>query len=269
MADPGGTKGTPSLKVDRFTKTVVLLNGAVPVAPPRLGRLGRPARGQPGQLRHPHDRDPRAHLPRAVAGRHARRAGSPAGAGSASSGGCSGSTPSSTPRCTSCSSSGSTAPASVGDTASEILKRPYLMVGMVGLVLMVPLAATSTNGMIRRLGPARWKALHRLAYVAAAAGSLHFYMLVKADVTRPVAFAAALGLLFLYRLVAHYRQLRVGRPEVPRPPRPPPRPGAAEALGRAAAGRPGLRRDARGPHVPPRVARRATRCRSTSSPAST
>ena len=62
--------------------------------------------------------------------------------------------------------------ASVGDTASEILKRPYLMVGMVGLVLMVPLAATSTNGMIKRLGPARWKALHRLAYVAAAAGAL-------------------------------------------------------------------------------------------------
>jgi glycine betaine catabolism B len=98
--------------------------------------------------------------------------------------------------------------ANVADTASEIIKRPYLMVGMVGLVLMVPLAATSTNGMIRRLGPARWKALHRLAYVAAAAGALHFYMLVKADLSRPLWFAAALGLLFLYRLIAHYLQLR-------------------------------------------------------------
>jgi ferredoxin-NADP reductase/DMSO/TMAO reductase YedYZ heme-binding membrane subunit len=98
--------------------------------------------------------------------------------------------------------------ASVVDTALEVIKRPYLMVGMVGLLLMVPLAATSTNGMIKRLGRARWKALHRLAYVAAAAGSLHFYMLVKADISRPTAFAAALGLLFLYRLVAHYRQLR-------------------------------------------------------------
>jgi len=97
--------------------------------------------------------------------------------------------------------------ASVGDTAAEVLKRPYLAVGMAGLVLMVPLAATSTNGMIKRLGPARWKALHRLAYIAAAAGALHFYMLVKADVSRPVAFAAALGVLFLYRIVAHYRQL--------------------------------------------------------------
>jgi glycine betaine catabolism B len=98
--------------------------------------------------------------------------------------------------------------ANVADTLSEVLKRPYLMVGMVGLVLMVPLAATSTNGMIRRLGPARWKALHRLAYVAATAGALHFYMLVKADLRRPLWFAAALGLLFLYRFIAHYLQLR-------------------------------------------------------------
>jgi len=98
--------------------------------------------------------------------------------------------------------------ASVGSTISEILSRPYLMVGTAGLVLMVPLAATSTNAMIKRLGPARWKKLHRLAYVAAAAGALHFYMLVKADISRPVQFASALGVLFLYRLSAHYWQLR-------------------------------------------------------------
>lgn len=98
--------------------------------------------------------------------------------------------------------------ANPADTASEILKRPYLMVGAIGLILMTPLAATSTNGMIKRLGPARWKKLHRLAYVAAAAGALHFYMLVKADITRPVQFAAALGSLLLYRLASHYRQLR-------------------------------------------------------------
>ena len=59
--------------------------------------------------------------------------------------------------------------------------RPYLMVGTVGLVLMVPLAVTSTERMIKRLGPARWKMLHRLAYVVAMAGVLHFIMLVKAD----------------------------------------------------------------------------------------
>jgi ferredoxin-NADP reductase/DMSO/TMAO reductase YedYZ heme-binding membrane subunit len=98
--------------------------------------------------------------------------------------------------------------ASVGDTATEIILRPYLMVGTVGLILMVPLAVTSTNGMIKRLGPKRWKALHRLAYAAAAAGALHYYMLVKADVSQPTAFASVLGLLLVYRLGAHYWRLR-------------------------------------------------------------
>lgn len=98
--------------------------------------------------------------------------------------------------------------ASVSDTVSEILLRPYLMVGTVGLVLMAPLAATSTDSMIKRLGPSRWKALHRLAYIAAAAGALHYYMLVKADTSQPIAFATVLAVLLLYRLVAHYWQLR-------------------------------------------------------------
>jgi glycine betaine catabolism B len=62
--------------------------------------------------------------------------------------------------------------------------------------------------MIRRLGGKRWKALHRLAYVAAVAGVVHYYMLVKADVTQPVAFAVAVAVLLGYRLVAHYLQLR-------------------------------------------------------------
>ncbi len=96
----------------------------------------------------------------------------------------------------------------IGDTLAEILKRPYLIVGTSALILMVPPAATSTDGMIRRLGGKRWKALHRLTYLVAAAGALHFYMLVKADVTRPIAFAAAIGLLLGYRLVSHYLRLR-------------------------------------------------------------
>ena len=98
--------------------------------------------------------------------------------------------------------------ASASGTLSEIIKRPYLMVGTLGLVLMVPLAATSTDGMIRRLGGKAWKALHRLAYVVAVAGVVHYYMLVKADVTQPVAFAVVLAVLLVYRLVAHYLQLR-------------------------------------------------------------
>ncbi len=98
--------------------------------------------------------------------------------------------------------------ASASSTLSEITKRPYLMVGTIGLVLMVPLAATSTDGMIRRLGGKRWKMLHRLTYLVAVAGAVHYYMLVKADVSQPVAFAVALAVLLGYRLLAHYLQLR-------------------------------------------------------------
>jgi ferredoxin-NADP reductase/DMSO/TMAO reductase YedYZ heme-binding membrane subunit len=95
---------------------------------------------------------------------------------------------------------------SVASTFSEMLKRKYLFVGISGLLLMAPLAATSTNAMIKRLGGPRWRALHRLVYLAAIAGVLHYYMLVKADVRQPLAFAAALGLLFGFRLVAYGRR---------------------------------------------------------------
>jgi glycine betaine catabolism B len=97
---------------------------------------------------------------------------------------------------------------SVRSTISEIVLRPYLAVGLFGLVLMAPLAATSTNSMIKRLGSARWKALHRLAYLAAAAGAVHYYMLVKADVSKPIAFLATLSVLFLFRLVMSLWRLR-------------------------------------------------------------
>jgi ferredoxin-NADP reductase/DMSO/TMAO reductase YedYZ heme-binding membrane subunit len=98
--------------------------------------------------------------------------------------------------------------ASVPGTLSEIAMRTYLLVGIVGLVLMAPLAITSTDGMIKRLGPKRWKVLHRLVYVVAIAGALHFAMLVKADLARPIAFAVPIALLFAWRLGAHYFQLR-------------------------------------------------------------
>jgi ferredoxin-NADP reductase/DMSO/TMAO reductase YedYZ heme-binding membrane subunit len=94
------------------------------------------------------------------------------------------------------------------DTLAEISMRRYLLVGTVGLVIMLPLAITSTNKMVQRLGPRRWKMLHRSAYIAAAAGALHYYMLVKADTTLPLLFGAILSILFGYRLIAHYFQLR-------------------------------------------------------------
>jgi len=95
---------------------------------------------------------------------------------------------------------------SVSGTLSEMLKRKYLFVGLTGLLVMVPLALTSSNAMIKRLGGKRWRALHRLAYVAALAGVIHYYMQVKADVRQPLAFAAVLALLLGYRLVASLRQ---------------------------------------------------------------
>ena len=95
---------------------------------------------------------------------------------------------------------------SISGTWSEMLKRKYLMVGITGLLVMVPLAVTSTNAMIKRLGGKRWRALHRLAYVAAIAGVIHYYMQVKADVRQPLAFAAALAILLGYRLVVYWRR---------------------------------------------------------------
>lgn len=97
---------------------------------------------------------------------------------------------------------------SFGSTLSEMLVRPYLTVGAAGLLLMVPLAATSTNAMIKRLGGARWKRLHRLAYVAAIAGAVHYYLLVKADIRQPVAFAIVLTILLGYRIVAYLAKRR-------------------------------------------------------------
>jgi DMSO/TMAO reductase YedYZ heme-binding membrane subunit len=95
---------------------------------------------------------------------------------------------------------------SISSTVSEMGRRKYLLVGITGLVVMVPLAVTSTNAMIKRLGGKRWRALHRLAYVAAIAGVLHYYMQVKADVRQPVAFAAVLLVLFGYRIIVYLRK---------------------------------------------------------------
>jgi sulfoxide reductase heme-binding subunit YedZ len=81
----------------------------------------------------------------------------------------------------------------------DILKRPYVTAGFTAFVLMIPLAITSTAAMIRRLGK-RWQQLHRLVYIAAIAGVIHFYWLVKADISRPAQYGAVLFLLLGYRL---------------------------------------------------------------------
>ncbi|HWY31635.1 MAG TPA: protein-methionine-sulfoxide reductase heme-binding subunit MsrQ [Candidatus Acidoferrum sp.] len=92
---------------------------------------------------------------------------------------------------------------SVSSTLHEIITRNYLWLGILGLLVMVPLAVTSTNAMIKRLGGKRWRTLHRLAYVAAVAGVIHYYMQVKADVRQPLVFAAVLAILLGYRLMVY------------------------------------------------------------------
>jgi len=91
---------------------------------------------------------------------------------------------------------------SLASTGAEMVKRPYLVIGSLGLTCMVPLAVTSTNAMIKRLSAKRWHLLHRLVYVAAVAGVVHFYMQAKADKRLPVAFAVTVGGLLAYRAVA-------------------------------------------------------------------
>jgi sulfoxide reductase heme-binding subunit YedZ len=85
-------------------------------------------------------------------------------------------------------------------TATDVLKRPFITVGFGAWLTMLPLAITSTAGMIRRLGGRRWQLLHRLTYAAAAAAVLHYWWLVKADVRRPELYALVVGLLMASRI---------------------------------------------------------------------
>ena len=87
---------------------------------------------------------------------------------------------------------------------ADVTRRPFILIGMSGLLMMVPLAITSTSGMIKRLGAKRWKRLHQLIYPTAIAGVIHYWMSVKADIRKPFAFAVALAILLGYRLIADY-----------------------------------------------------------------
>lgn len=77
----------------------------------------------------------------------------------------------------------------------DIVKRPYITIGMGALLTLIPLAVTSPKSMVRKLGGARWKKLHKLVYPIAIAGVVHFFLLVKADVREPLIYAVILGVL--------------------------------------------------------------------------
>lgn len=87
----------------------------------------------------------------------------------------------------------------------DVVQRPFIAVGFASFLIMVPLAVTSTNRMVKRLGGPRWMRLHKMVYVAAMLGALHYWMLVKSDTRLPLAFAFVLALLLGYRIFAANR----------------------------------------------------------------
>ncbi len=104
----------------------------------------------------------------------------------------------------------------LGDLAHEVVKRPYLVVGFAGWLALVPLALTSTTAWIRRLGGARWNALHRLTYAVAALAVVHFWMSQKKDHREPLLWGAAFALLLGWRLLRPTRPLApLGKPDYP------------------------------------------------------
>jgi len=88
----------------------------------------------------------------------------------------------------------------IGEIVADVWQRPFIAIGMLALFLLIPLAVTSTNGMVKRLGGKKWARLHKLTYLAAVLGVIHFWMIVKSDVFYPLLFAVGLSVLFAVRL---------------------------------------------------------------------
>ena len=108
-----------------------------------------------------------------------------------------------------------------GDLWADIVKRPYITIGMAAFALLVPLAVTSTAKMVKRLGGKRWAALHRSIDVIVVLGTIHFWMAVKRDITLPLIFALIFAVLLGYRVVAwRRRKLTAAAREAAAPPTP-------------------------------------------------
>jgi sulfoxide reductase heme-binding subunit YedZ len=102
----------------------------------------------------------------------------------------------------------------VHEIVKDIYKRPFITAGMTAWILMLPLALTSTGASIRWLGGKRWQKLHRLVYFSAIAGVVHFWWLVKRDLTRPEIVAAILTLLLAFRIIDRFLATRVPPPAI-------------------------------------------------------
>jgi methionine sulfoxide reductase heme-binding subunit len=96
---------------------------------------------------------------------------------------------------------------SIPDMLKDVSKRPFITMGVLGFVTMIPLAITSTKKWIGRLGGKRWQLLHRLIYVSGIAGIVHYFWLVKADLENPVIYAVVLSVLLGFRVVRSLPQL--------------------------------------------------------------
>lgn len=94
----------------------------------------------------------------------------------------------------------------------DLTRRPYIILGMAGLLLLIPLALTSWDGAVRRLGAATWRKLHRLAYPATALGAIHFVWLVKAWPLEPLVYAGIVLILLAYRAIPARLRRRSRRP---------------------------------------------------------
>jgi sulfoxide reductase heme-binding subunit YedZ len=111
---------------------------------------------------------------------------------------------------------------SVSEIMADIKKHPWVLVGFTAFLCLVPLAITSTNGWVRRLGGKRWQRLHRLVYVAAAAGVLHYLWLVKKDLTYPLLYGLVLLVLLGSRAWLALEKSRRQRSRVPQEAKPQP-----------------------------------------------
>lgn len=94
----------------------------------------------------------------------------------------------------------------VASISKDIMKRPFITMGFLSFVVMVPLAITSTAGAIRRMGGQRWQRLHRLVYLSAVAGVIHYWWLVKSDIRLPALYGGIVAVLLLYRAVRAWQQ---------------------------------------------------------------
>lgn len=92
---------------------------------------------------------------------------------------------------------------------NEIIKHKFITAGMTAFVLLVPLAATSTAAMVRRLGGRRWRRLHQMVYLAAPLASIHYVWMVKADIRQPLVYALILSILLLFRAVLAFRKYAI------------------------------------------------------------